>query len=135
MNWATLRAHTGIRIVADDAARVALEAAPGELIDGDVVTEQATGLSWRWRAAPQDWVPFGKGGLTYVGRQSNLPDPATTVLSNGDLFVIRQDFGGNDLYRVAAWDETIPARNGSDPGLIHNFNPAGSTSHWCADDR
>ena len=63
-------------------------------------------------------MPFGKGGLTYVGRQSNLPDPATTVLSNGDLFVIRQDFGGKDLYRVAAWDETIPARNGSDPKLI-----------------
>ena len=81
INWETLRAHTGIRIVADDAARTALEALPAELIDGDIVVEQLTGTAWRWRASPQDWVPFGRGGITYVGPPGQ---PADTSDSNAD---------------------------------------------------
>ena len=112
INWQTLRAHTGIRIVADDAARVALEALPAELIDGDIVVEQLTGTAWRWRASPQDWVPFGRGGITYVGRQANLPTPATATLTSGDMYVVRMDFGGEELYRLCAWDETLPNGGG-----------------------
>ena len=77
VNWQTLRAHTGIRIVADDAARVALQAVPGELIDGDVVTEQLTGLSWRWRAAAalRCWSErsSGRGASTAIGWREISP--------------------------------------------------------------
>ena len=117
INWETLRQHTGLRIVADEAARLALESLSGELIVGDVVVEQLSGLSWRY-TAPNTWVPYASGGLTYVGRQGLLPNPATTVLTDGQLFVIKTDFGGEDLYRLVAWDESIPARNAQDPTNI-----------------
>ena len=115
MNFETLRAHTGLRIVADEAARLALENAPGELIPGDVVVEQLSGLSWRY-TAPNTWLPYAAGGLKYVGRSGGLPDPSTTVLTDGQLFVVRMDFGGEDLYRLVAWDESIPAKPGLPAG-------------------
>ena len=114
VNWETLRSHTGLRIVADEAARLALEGLSGELIVGDVVVEQLSGLSWRY-TAPNTWVPYASGGLTYVGRQGLLPNLATTVLTDGQLFVIKTDFGGEELYRLVSWDESIPARNAQDP--------------------
>ena len=107
--------HTGLRIVADEAARLALENLSGELIPGDVVVEQLSGLSWQY-TAPNTWEPYASGGLTYVGRSGGSADPATTVLTDGQLFVVRMDFGGQDLYRLAAWDESIPATPGLPAG-------------------
>lgn len=57
-----------------------------------------------------DWTPL-VGGVTYVGRVGNLPSPANTTLIDGQLFIIRMDFLGEDLYRLVSWDSSIPAPN------------------------
>ena len=51
-----------------------------------------------------DWQPL-LSGVTYVGRTRDLP----TTAVDGQLFIIRQDFGGKDLYRLLSWDASIPA--------------------------
>lgn len=47
-----------------------------------------------------------KGGVTYVNRVGDLPDPATASLEDGQIFVIRQS-NGSDLYQIAVWDANL----------------------------
>ena len=40
-----------------------------------------------------DWKPL-VSGLEYVDRQGDLPSPATSTLTHGQMFVVRDDFSG-----------------------------------------
>ena len=66
-----------------------------------------------------DWSPMA-GGVTYVARIGQLPNPAVTNITDGQLFVVKLDFGGKDIDRLVAWDATALL-----PGA-----PIGQTGAW-----
>ena len=123
LNWVDDRPTA--EVVADLAE---LHAMPIErLVEGKLVYVQSEGLLYEYIATPTthsgtsaDWTPL-VSGMTIVGRQGDLPDPATETIVHGQMFLIRDDFSGEDLERFVVWDETIPARGGVAPTNIgHN---------------
>ena len=49
-----------------------------------------------------DWTPL-VSGIEFKGRQGDLPK----IAEHGQMFVVRMDFGGKDIYRLVVWDDSI----------------------------
>lgn len=100
----------GIRIVADAAARLALRT-PDDLLNGDLCLQLDSHQLFRFDAPTSsiaiteaNWTPLN-GGLQFVARIGDLPDPATTRVANGQMVVVEMDFNGDPYRRLLCWDE------------------------------
>lgn len=79
---------------------------------GKLVFVRTVGTIYELIAAPavmtdtlSDWSPMS-GGVTFVSRIGQLPNPTTTNISDGQMFVVKMDFAGNEIDRLAVWDAT-----------------------------
>lgn len=94
---------------------------PGKLVyvrDSGTLYEHIADVTTRVNG-PADWQAMA-GGVTYVGRQSNLPISAV----DGQLFVIKFDIGGKEYNRLVAWDPSLPARSVMAPNAVTIDTPA-----------
>ena len=77
------------------------------LVSGKLVYVRSEGMLYEYTAEPTtatgtiaDWKPL-VSGVKYVGRENNLPTDAV----DGQIFVVRMDFGGKEIYRLLSWEE------------------------------
>ena len=114
-------------VVDDEAALLALpnqHLAPGKLVyvkSTGQLLQHLPDLATRTYTMA-DWQPL-VGGVTYVGRYGNLPNPITENIVDGQMFIVNMDFAGHPLTRLVSWDASLPARQASSPsGLTTNVS-------------
>jgi len=113
-----------VDVVGDLSDRTKLPLA--HITPGKLIFVRTAGTIYELIAAPAamtntlaDWSPMA-GGVTFVSRIGQLPNPTTTNISDGQLFVVKMDFAGKDIDRLVAWDATALL-----PGA-----PVGQTGAW-----
>jgi len=109
MSWHDDRMTMGtVDTIADLSNRTLLPIS--HIIPGKLVYVRATGTIYELVSSAAtmtntlaDWSPMA-GGVSYIARVGQLPDPATVNISDGQLFVVKYDFAGVDIDRLVAWD-------------------------------